>query len=84
MRSSLQNPRATWQGLGLAISYDPSDRINLNRPGWVAAELVRLGGGAPVVALLRLLASYQYDGGEEQLLLDAICDAPDAFDWYSV
>lgn len=84
MRTSLQNPLATWQGLGLTTTDDPSDDINRDRPGEVADALARLGGQAPVTVLLRLLSDCGYTGGPEQLLLDALCDAPGDFRWYRV
>ena len=85
MRSSVQTQHASWQGLGIALTYDDGEEVNRNRPGEIAAMLCRLGGRAPVAVLVRLMGSnFNEGGGPEDFLIAAVCDAPDAFEWYSV
>ncbi len=83
MRTSLQTRPGTWQGLGLSLNDALSDDVLSDKPLLVAGDLLRLGGKAPASVLLRLLERHGYDDAE-QLLLDALCDAPDAFSFYSV
>lgn len=82
MPTTLQPRLATWQGLGISL-LDHEDGTLTDKPCLVAGDLHRLGGKAPVTVLLRLLVRHGYDD-EEELLLDALCDAPDVFAFYRV
>ena len=82
MHASLQTNTAPWQGLRL--SRTDANRDELSDPAsWVAEELAKLGGSAPVTVLLLAMERHNYDRPHE-LLIDALTDEPDAFAWSAV
>jgi hypothetical protein len=83
MPTTLRTRPGTWQGLGLSLNDALSDNVLSDKPLVVAGDLLRLGGRAPAPVLLRLLERHGYEDAEQRLL-DALCDAPDAFSFYRV
>jgi hypothetical protein len=66
-----------WQGVRISLAYDGRDALS-DRAEWVSIELAALGRSAPTSVLLAAMERHGYDRPHE-LLIDALCDEPDAF-----
>jgi hypothetical protein len=83
MPASLQTKPERWQGLGIRLSDSRRDELLCDTASWVAGELLAVGGDVPVAVLIAVLERHNYDRPDD-LLVDALTDAPGVFTFYAL
>lgn len=83
MPTTLQTKPERWQGLGIRLSDSRADELMPDTASWVASELLAVGGDAPVAVLLSVLERHNYERPDD-LLVDALSDAPGVFTFYAL
>lgn len=83
MASSLQTKPERWQGLGIRLSPSRPDELLPDTASWVATELLAVGGDVPVEVLIAVLERHNHERPDD-LLVDALTDAPGVFTFYAL